>query len=88
MSSAKCWNSLIPYMAKRLQITLQDRDYEEIRRMAHMRHISISEWGRQPMDLAPRREPRGSVSKKLEAIRVAAKQEFPVSDIDQMLAEI
>jgi hypothetical protein len=75
-------------MAKRLQVTVQDREYKEIQRMARMRHMSISEWVRRALDLACRREPRGSVSKKLEAIRVAAKHEFPVSDIDQMLAEI
>ena len=30
----------------------------------------------------------GDVGKKLEALRVAAKFEFPTADIDQMLAEI
>jgi hypothetical protein len=30
----------------------------------------------------------GDVSKKLEALRAAAKFEFPTADIEQMLAEI
>jgi hypothetical protein len=38
--------------------------------------------------MARRREPSKSLRKKLEAIRTAAKYEFPVSDLDKMLAEI
>jgi hypothetical protein len=32
-------------------------------------------------------EPTGSVAKKLEAIRIAARFEFPTADIETMLAE-
>ena len=56
--------------------------------MARARHLSLAEWVRQALDLARRREPVGSVAKKLEAIRSAARYEFPVSDIGDMLAEI
>lgn len=75
-------------MAKRLQVILQDPEYREIQRVARSRHMSIAEWVRQALHLARRREPAGSIDKKLEAIRAAAKHEFPVSDIDDMLAEI
>ena len=75
-------------MAKRLQVILQEPDYREIQRAARLRHMSIAEWVRQALDLARRREPVGSLNKKLEAIRLAAQHEFPVSDIDRMLAEI
>jgi hypothetical protein len=75
-------------MAKRLQVILQDPEYREIQRVARSRHMSIAEWVRQALELARRREPLGSIDKKLEAIRAAAKHEFPVSDIDKMLAEI
>jgi hypothetical protein len=75
-------------MAKRLQVILRDRDYREIQRLARSRHMSISEWVRRALDLPRRQEPVGSVSKKLEAIHVAAQHEFPVSDVDIMLAEI
>ena len=50
--------------------------------------MSVAEWVRQALELAHRREPSESLSKKLEAIRTAAKHEFPVSDMDRMLAEI
>ena len=75
-------------MAKRLQVILQDPEYREIQRMARARRMSLAAWVRQALDVARRREPVGDVSKKLEAIRAAAKYEFPTSDIEDMLAEI
>jgi hypothetical protein len=75
-------------MAKRLQVILKDPEYREIQRAARLRHMSIAEWVRQALELARRREPGGGVSKKLEVIRAAAQHEYPVSDIDGMLAEI
>jgi hypothetical protein len=56
--------------------------------MARARHMSIAEWVRQALELARRREPLGSTGKKLDAIRAAARHDYPVSDIDGMLAEI
>ncbi len=75
-------------MAKRLQVILQDPDYREIQRMARSRQMSIAEWVRQALALARRREPMGSVGKKLEVIRAAVRHDYPVGDIDGMLAEI
>jgi hypothetical protein len=75
-------------MAKRLQVILRDPDYREIQRMARSRDMSIAEWVRQALDLARRKEPLGNAGRKLEAIRAAARYDFPVGDIDQMLAEI
>lgn len=67
---------------------LQDPEYREIQRVARSRHMSIAEWVRQALELARRREPLGSVGKKLEIIRAAAQHQYPVGDIDTMLAEI
>ena len=75
-------------MAKRLQVILQDPEYREIQRMARSRHMSIAAWVRQALVLARRREPLGDPSKKLEVIRAAARLDYPVADIDRMLAEI
>ena len=75
-------------MAKRLQVILQDPEYREIQRMARSRHMSIAEWVRQALELARRREPVGDSGKKLAIIRAAAQHDFPVSDIESMLAEI
>lgn len=75
-------------MPKRLQVILKDPDYREIQRMARSRHMSIAEWVRQALELARRREPLGDAGKKIEIIRAAARHDFPVADIERMLAEI
>ncbi len=75
-------------MAKRLQVVLKDPEYREIQRMARARHMSLAEWVRQALELARRREPVGAAAKKLEVIRAAAKHDYPVADIETMLAEI
>jgi len=75
-------------MAKRLQVILKDPEYRAIQRVAQSRHMSIAEWVRQALESARRQEPMGSISKKLDAIRIAAQYDYPSGDIDSMLAEI
>ena len=75
-------------MTKRLQVLLPDPEYREIQRIARAGYMSVAEWVHQALHAAKREEPLGDVSKKLEALRSAAKFEFPTADIDQMLAEI
>lgn len=75
-------------MSKRLQVILKDPEYREIQRVARSRQMSIAEWVRQALALARRGEPAGNMGKKLEAVRRAARCEYPVADIDRMLDEI
>jgi hypothetical protein len=75
-------------MAKRLQVILRDPEYREIQRVARSRHMSIAEWVRQALELARRREPSSAMGKKLDAVRAAARHNFPSGDIESMLAEI
>ena len=75
-------------MAKRLQVILQDAEYRQIQRVARSRHMSLAEWVRQALEGARREEPLGSISQKLEAVRLAGQHEYATGDIDQMLAEI
>jgi hypothetical protein len=75
-------------VAKRLQVIVRDPEYREIQRMARARHMSIAEWVRQALELARRREPLGDAGKKLDAIRAAARHDYPSGDIDTMLAEV
>jgi hypothetical protein len=56
--------------------------------VARSRHMSLAEWVRQALERARRHEPLGTVEKKLEAIRSAARHESPTADIDTMLEEI
>ncbi len=75
-------------MTKRLQVLLPDPEYREIQKIARSRRISVAQWVRQALRAAKREEPLGDVSNKLEALRAAAKFEFPTAEIEQMLAEI
>ena len=75
-------------MAKRLQVLVEESEYRDIQRVARSRHMSIAEWARQALDLARRREPLGSVGNKLATIRRAAQHDYPIADMDGMLAEI
>jgi len=75
-------------MSKRLQVILQDNEYREVQRAARARHMSMAEWVRQSLATARRQQPDGSLTKKLEALRIATRYQFPVGDIDQMNAEI
>jgi len=75
-------------MTKRLQVLLPDPEYREIQKIARSRRVSIAQWVREALHAAKREEPLGDVSNKLEALRAAAKFEFPTGEIEQMLAEI
>ncbi len=75
-------------MSKRLQVLLKDPEYREIQCAARSRNMSVAEWVRQALSQVRRSEPSGSAGKKLEAIRAAARLEYPTADIDHMLAEI
>jgi hypothetical protein len=75
-------------MTKRLQVFLRDTEYREVQRAARSCSMSVADWVRQALGIVRRGGPSGSVAKKLEAVRVAARLEFPTADIDAMLTEI
>ena len=75
-------------MTKRLQVFLKDAEYREVQRAARSRNMSVADWVRQALVTARRSEPSGTVAHKLEAIREAARFEFPTAEIDAMRAEI
>jgi len=63
-------------------------EYQEIRRMARSCNMSVANWVRQALGIVRPKGPSGSVPKKLEAIRAAARLEFPTADIGAMLTQI
>jgi hypothetical protein len=75
-------------MSKRLQVLLKDAEYREVRRAALAQNMSVSEWVRQALSLVRQREPSGNAEKKIQAVRTAARSQYPTADMDQMLAEI
>jgi hypothetical protein len=56
--------------------------------MAKAERLTLAEWVRQALRKARRQTPSGSADAKLDAVRRAARHEFPTGDIDQMTAEI
>ncbi|MDX1567600.1 MAG: hypothetical protein R3223_07355 [Longimicrobiales bacterium] len=75
-------------MSKRLQVVLDDKEYQEIKRAARQQGLSLSEWVRRSLAEARDRQPIADASKKLAVVRAAAEHEFPTADIEQILREI
>lgn len=75
-------------MSKRLQVLLDEKELRYLREAARRQGVPVSEWVRQALREARRREPRGDLESKLRAVRAATRHEFPTADIDAMLAEI
>jgi negative regulator of replication initiation len=75
-------------MSKRLQVLVDEAEYQQLRRAAKRRGITVSDWVRQVLRSAARAEPAGSADRKLATIRAAARHAFPTADVTDMLAEI
>ncbi|MGH7718848.1 MAG: ribbon-helix-helix protein, CopG family [Gemmatimonadaceae bacterium] len=75
-------------MSKRLQVLLDDAEFRELQKLARRHRMTVSEWVRQALRTMRRREPTQDASRRLAAVRAAARHTFPVTDIEQMLAEI
>jgi hypothetical protein len=75
-------------MSKRLQVLLEEDELREIQRIARTRRMTVAEWVRQALRSAGQSEPLHDASRKLEAVRAAARHAFPAGDLEQMLEEI
>ena len=75
-------------MSKRLQVLLEEPEMREVRLAARRSRMTVAAWVRQALRAARRREPEGDRSRKLAAIREAARHRFPAPPIEQMLDEI
>ncbi|MBI5310391.1 MAG: antitoxin [Actinobacteria bacterium] len=75
-------------MSKRLQVLFDEAELDQLRETAMRHGLPVSEWVRQTLREAQRRQSGPGVDVKLAAVREAVKHEFPSGDIDQMLAEI
>jgi post-segregation antitoxin (ccd killing protein) len=74
-------------MSKRLQVVVAEDELERYEHSAKAAGLTVSAWARQAMNAAERHTSNGDVEAKLAVIRKAATYNFPVSDIDTMLAE-
>ena len=75
-------------MTKRLQIRVDETELREIERAARDRRMSVTDWVLETLREAREVGARKTVEEKVEAVRRAARHEFPTADIHQMLEEI
>ena len=75
-------------MTQRLQVLLDDSEFDEIRRIARRHRMTVAEWVRQALRSARTDEPHAEPRRKLAVVREAAQGAYPTADIDVMLAEI
>jgi hypothetical protein len=74
-------------MSHRLQVLLDDSEFEDLRRAAHDEGVAVAELVRRALREARGLRPEGDLGAKLNVVRAATAYEFPTADIDQMLAE-
>lgn len=74
-------------MAKRLQVLLDEEEYQEIQEAAHAERMTVAEWARRALRRSKPIRPE-VIQAKLRAIREAAQLNHPTADIDVMLEEI
>ena len=71
-----------------MQVVPAEEEYREIERIARSHGMTVSAWVRRSLRRAGRSEPVVAADRKLEAVRAAARHDFPTADIDRMLGEI
>ena len=75
-------------MSKRLQVVLNDSEAREIKRLARLQRITVSEWVRHALRSARQQVPRSGAEKKLQIVRAAAGHSYPSGEMNQILREI
>lgn len=75
-------------MSIRLQVLLDAKEMECIRKIAAAENVTVSEWVRRVLRDAEREYPAIDAGKKVQVVREAARHSYPTSDIDGMLREI
>jgi len=75
-------------MSKRLQVLVAEPEWRAIQKAARAQRTTVAEWVRQSLRAARQQQPLGDAGRKLDVVRAAARYDYPVADIDQMLKEI
>lgn len=75
-------------MSKRLQVLLEEKELQEIRRAARLERVTVADWVRSAMRAARAAAPASAPDRKLALVRAGARHGFPSAEVDSMLAEI
>jgi hypothetical protein len=75
-------------MTKRLQVLFDDDELAELQELARRRRLTTAAWVREALRAARDAAASAEPAPKLRAVREAASHDYPVADIDDLLAEI
>ncbi len=75
-------------MSQRLQVLLEDDEFDELRAVAKAHRMTVAEWVRQALRAARRAESSYDVGRKLAVVREAAQFRYPTADISDLLRAI
>jgi hypothetical protein len=75
-------------MSKRLQVLLEENEWDELRRAAQQHGVTVSEWVRAALRTAQHQRSTADPHRRLEVVRAATRHDFPTGDIDEILAQI
>jgi hypothetical protein len=75
-------------MSKRLQVLLQDEEYQELAQVCRKQAISIAQWVRGALRKSLQQSRPLSPEKKLARILKFTKHEGPTGDINEILSDI
>ena len=74
-------------MVKRLQVLLDEEEYQEIQGVARRQRVTVAEWVRRALRYARVAHP-GTAESKLRAIADASRHRFPTADVETVLGEL
>ena len=76
-------------MTQRLQVLLEEDEFDEIRAYAARERMTVAEWVRQVLRAARHHATVAEPARKLAVVReAAARYDFPTADVDTLNAEI
>ena len=75
-------------MTRRLQVLLEDEELAEIQELAKRRHQTTAAWVREALRAARDTATYPEAGRKLRAVREAAAHAYPITEIEDVLAEI
>jgi len=75
-------------MSKRLQVVLNDDEFEELRRVAQSEGSTVSDLVRRALRQSRNARATGDMDTKLAVLRAAVRHNFPTADIEDVLADI
>lgn len=80
--------SILISMSKRLQVLLDEREFDQWRRLAKAQRLTLGEWVRRALRRAAVSSEGPDPAARLKALDKALRCGHPTGSIDQMLAEI